>query len=231
MNKAILSENYPQFAERLRALGYQTIPTERVSCFLPYEQDHADMQCLILDDTAFVLSSCQKLAGALSADHHVILCETPPSGKYPDHVKLNALSIGKRLICRVSSLDSAVQSYCIGHGYETFHVNQGYTKCSCAVVSDQAVITADNGIYNSLKEINVDVLKIEQGRVKLEGVDYGFIGGASGYDKATRTLFFCGDITKHPGHERIKEFCGRYHTNVVSLSDDVLMDIGGIIFC
>ena len=231
MNKAILSEQYPQFAEKLRDLGYQTIPTERVSCFLPFEQDHADMQCLILDDTAFLLSSCLQLANTLSKYYHVVLCETPLGGQYPGNVKLNALQLGRRLISRVSSLDDAVKKYCLENDFKLIQVNQGYAKCSCAIVSDNAVITSDNGVYNSLNATNVDVLQIKQGRVRLKGVDYGFIGGASGYDKQTKTIYFCGDITKHPDHDRVKEFCERYHTRVVSLSEDELTDIGGILFC
>lgn len=231
MNKAIVSEKYPQFAEKLRALGYQTIPTERVSCYLPFEQDHADMQCFIIDDTAFVLSSCQRLATTLSKDYHVVLCDTPFSGKYPDNVKLNALLLGGRLIGRKSSLDDNMKEYCVARGYELIHVNQGYARCSCAIADENAVITADNGIYNSLVELNVDVLKIGQGRVRLEGVDYGFIGGASGYDKDAKTLCFCGDITRHRDYNQIRDFCDCHSTKIVSLTDDELTDVGGILFC
>ena len=231
MNKAVLSDKYPQFSERLHDLRYSIIPDERVKCFLLYEQDHADMQCLILDDTAFVLACCKQLADALSKNYHVVLCGDNISGTYPENVGLNAIVLGNRLICRVPSLDSKVKEYCINHGYELIHVNQGYAKCSCAVVSDNAIITADNGIYHSLRELNIDVLKIEEGGVRLEGASCGFIGGAGGYDSNSRTLYFCGNIRLHPDYDKISPFCEQHGTKLVSLTEDVLTDIGGILFC
>lgn len=231
MSKAILSDKYPQFAEKLRALGYQVIPSERVSRFLPYEQDHADMQCLILDDMAFVLSCCHQLRENLSCDYHVESCGLHIDRDYPSNVCLNAAVLGKRLICRIPSLDQKVKDYCETHGYELIHVNQGYAKCSCAVVGDNALITADRGIYHSLKESKIETLLIEEGRVRLEGADCGFIGGASGYDKNTKTLYFCGDIDRYPDCESIRRFCDQHNTHIVSLTDDLLTDIGGILFC
>lgn len=231
MNKAILSDKYPRFSERLRDLGYSIIPDERVTCFLSYEQDHADMQCLIIDNTAFVLSCCKQLADALSKDYHVVLCDGNISGTYPANVGLNAVVLGKRLICRIPSLNSKVKKYCGNHGYELIHVNQGYAKCSCAVVSDNAIITADNGVYSSLKELNIDILKIEEGRVRLDGAGYGFIGGAGGYDRDSHTLYFCGNICLHPDYDSISSFCEKHGTKIISLTEDELTDIGGIVFC
>lgn len=231
MSKAILSDKYPQFAEKMLLYGYHVIPSERVDCFLTFEQDHADMQCLILDDTAFVLSCCQRLAGSLSDSYHVELCGGHIGGKYPANVALNALKLGKRLICRIPSLDDKVKEYCTDHGYKMIHVNQGYAKCSCAVASDNAIITADKGIYRSLQGSNIDILLIEEGRVTLKVADHGFIGGASGYDKDSHTLYFCGDIRSHPDHDRIREFCMKNGTHCVSLSGGQLTDIGGILIC
>ena len=231
MSKAILSDKYPQFSDSLKALGYEVIPSDRVSCFIEYEQDHADMQCLVIDNTAFVLECCQKLLNRLGNSVPVIRCKSPSEGKYPHNISLNAALVGNHLICRVESLDEQVKKYCEEHSYQLINVNQGYAKCSCAIVSDNAIITADNGIYNSLRETKIEVLMVEQGRVGLKGADYGFIGGASGYDKDRRTLYFCGDITHHPDCDHINNFCKDHGTKIVSLSDGEFTDIGGIVFC
>ena len=74
MTKAILSGKFPEFADKLRNFGYQIIPSETVSCFINYERDHADMQCLIIEDTAFVLSCCQRLAKSLENDYKIVHC-------------------------------------------------------------------------------------------------------------------------------------------------------------
>ena len=233
MNNVILSLKYPQFADELRRRGYHVIASESVDCLIPYERDHADLQCLILDDTAFVLSSCKMLAHALGGLHRVISCGSDIGADYPANVALSAAAVGRYVIARTDSLDENVREYCENNGYKLINVRQGYAKCGCAIISDNAIITADKGIFNSLKETNIDVLLIEEGRVRLEGAPYGFIGGASGPDirDGKRILYFCGDVTGHPDYTRIKEFCERHGTKIVSLSDDALTDIGGMVFC
>lgn len=231
MSKAILSEKNPIFASRLSELGYDVIPSETVDCFISYEQDHADMQCLILDDTAFVLSRCGSLINALKSAYNVVLCADDIRGDYPRNVAMNAAKVGKNIICRVDSLDDKVKEYCDKHGYNLINVKQGYAKCSCAVVSDNAVITEDIGIYRTLSKTNLDVLLIGKGSVALEGADCGFIGGATGYDKLGKTLYFCGNIHDHPDYDMITDFCKKHGTDIVELSDTQLTDIGSIIIC
>ena len=216
MNRAILSTKYPLFAAKLREYGYEIIQSETIPCSMPYERDHADLQCLILDDTAFVLSCCTRLFEALSRDYHVILCGEKFSSSYPDNSCLSAVTCGDKLIGRIASLDEKVKAYCHDHEIELIHVN---------------VITADNGISHVLQNTDIEVLPIGKGSVRLDGANYGFLGGASGYDRDKHTVYFCGDIDRHPDSERIKRFCEIHHTKVISLSEDELTDIGGIIFC
>lgn len=229
MSKAILSHRYPQFVTALQKLGYETIPTERVERFIPYEQEHADMQCLLLDDTAFVLKCCEDLANALRSRCNVVLCADDIGHDYPRNVALNAAIAGKNVICRTDTLDSTVKAYCEAHGYRLLHVRQGYAGCSCSVVGENAIITADQGIYKAVKD-SLDVLLIGQGRVRLEGASCGFIGGASGYDPSKRTLYFCGNIQTHPDTEKIVAFCEKHRVKVHSLTDGELIDVGGIKF-
>lgn len=231
VTKAILSTKYPQFAARLRILGYEIIPTEEIPCDMPYERDHADLQCLILNDTAFVLKGCQQLSEALSDSYQIIECGERFAGSYPDNVVLSAVKLSDSLICRVSSLDDKVKAYCFEHDIKLLNVNQGYAKCACAQVSDHAIIAADPSIIQALSKSKIDALPIGKGSVKLSGAEYGFIGGASGYDSNRHTLFFCGDISRHPDYRAIKHFCKKHDTRIISLSKDELIDIGGILFC
>ena len=233
MNKVILSGEYPVFGKRLSELGYHAVYTEPLPQLISYERYHADMQCLIFDDHAFVLRECTSLAETLSEYYHVVLTEEDIGGKYPDNVRLNAAVVGNTIVANLKALDKKVLTYAEKAGYQLIHVNQGYAKCSMAVVSDRAVITADSGIYNSLKETNIDILKIRQVRVKLSGAEYGFIGGASGLDinNVKRTLYFAGCIERHPDYADIKAFCDQHQTEIVSLTENDLTDIGGMIFC
>ena len=229
MTKAILSGKRPEYADKLRHFGYQIIPSETVSCFIDYERDHTDMQCLIIEDNAFILSRCQKLAKSLEDNYKIVLCGEHISGKYPANIPLNICIVGKNLIGRLDSVDPKVLEFCKKRDYRLINVRQGYTKCSCAVVSNNALITSDNGIFNSLKETKIEVLKIEEGRVELSDSVSGFIGGASGYHD--HRIYFTGNIRLHPDYQRIKAFCDKHHTEIISLSEEPLWDIGGIIFC
>jgi hypothetical protein len=96
------------------------------------------------------------------------------------------------------------------------------------VVGDNAIITADPSIAKAVKEKGIDVLSVSPLGVRLDGYDYGFIGGASGTDE--ENVYFCGNIDLHPDSERIKAFCRKHGKNAVSLSDEPLYDYGTLIF-
>ena len=228
---AILSAKYPQFAESLHQNGYSIIYSENVSCLIDFEQEHADLQCLLIDNTAFVLQRCKSLAESLKSHCNIILCADDIGRDYPKNTALSATVVGKNVICRTDSIDKNVEEYCKRNEYRLINVRQGYAKCACAIVSDNAIITADKGIYRDLAGTEIEVLLIKEGRVRLDGANHGFVGGASGYDSVERKLYFCGDIMKHPDYERIIKFCETQKTHIVSLTSDELIDIGGILFC
>ena len=108
------------------------------------------------------------------------------------------------------------------------HVKQGYTRCSSLVIGDNAVITADKSIAKALKADGAEVLSIQPGHIRLEGFEYGFIGGAGFFDNGT--TYFFGNIKKHPDYERIKVFCAEYNSKIEILNrEEQLTDIGGVV--
>lgn len=150
------------------------------------------------------------------------------SDKYPDDVLFNAVTVGSRIYCREKSISSLVIGYAERKHLSVINVRQGYTKCSVCTVSENAVITSDRGIAKAMKSNCVDVLVIGDEGVLLNGVDHGFIGGASG--GYGNRIYFCGNIESHPDGERIADFCKRHGKTAVSLSSEPLYDIGSIFF-
>lgn len=144
---------------------------------------------------------------------------------YPHDIAYNAAVIGDFAIHNFKYTDSvfAENTQCA-----KISVAQGYTKCNLCIVSDNAAITSDNGIYRALSDKNIDVLKIDAGNIILPGYDYGFIGGASGLID-DGTLAFCGNLNLHPQGELIKKFCANHGVSAISLGNAPLMDIGTII--
>ena len=135
---------------------------------------------------------------------------------------------------------------------EIIDVPQGYTKCNTLIVDEYSIITSDVGIYNSCygrphltgndaaaedckscisgsPAPQLEVLLIEKGHIKLQGFDYGFIGGASG--RVGDTIIFNGDITQHPDYEKITAFIESRGLKIKHFTGYPLEDIGSIIEC
>ncbi len=225
MNNKILISQEGDFYKALNKCSIKTILTDKVGKFISFEQYHADMQCLIIEDTAFVLDCCNNVIDALNEQYKVIVCDEYGS-KYPNNIGLNALILGKTLIGKISSIYPKVIDFCKSKNYSFINVNQGYTACSCLAVDENCIITADNSIYKILTDKRYNVLKINEGYIKLNGADYGFIGGASA--KIGNTIYFFGNIEKHLDYKIIKEFCESKGVYIISLSNSELTDIGGI---
>ena len=90
------------------------------------------------------------------------------------------------------------------------------------------MITSDKTIAMALLEKGCDVLLVGEGDVRLDGYQYGFIGGASGcFDD---TVYFAGDPHLHRDGKEIFDFCEINGKQVVYAKGEELTDIGSIIF-
>lgn len=206
---------------------YEIISTDTINELLPFERQHADMQCLRIDDTFFVLKEAVNLQNKLcTLGLKVITTEEDIKAEYPKNVLLNAVYMKSMIFCKADSIAGVVKNYCNSKGIKLIDVKQGYTKCSTAI-TNSCFITADRGIFDTITINGVEGLLIDSGDIELDGVDYGFIGGCSFYDN--NTLFFTGDITKHKSYKAIKDFLYKHKINIVSLTNEKLYDIGGFI--
>ena len=77
-----------------------------------------------------------------------------------------------------SNASRYIINYAKQSGKRFVNVNQGYSKCSVAKVSEKAAITADSSLYKAMTEQGIDVLLISQGNITLKGYDCGFIGAS-----------------------------------------------------
>lgn len=233
MNKyAIISNEVPAICDALKEFGYKLIFTDCIDEFIPYEKSHADMQCCVIKDKVFVLNSAKSLLEELQKlriKHNI--SSDIVSGKYPDNIKLNVLFLSDKLICKTDAIDSAIIKYCKRNNIDLINVKQGYASCSCAKISNTAIITADESIYAALKNTDIDVLKISPSGINLYGAkrgECGFIGGASVLLNECNVLFF-GDITAHCDYNKIKEFCTSNNVRINYIPNIPLTDIGGCV--
>lgn len=192
---------------------------------------HADMVCCPLGENRIAVErSQQQWISELQKIGFVALQSDKSAHEvYPNDVLLNGAFIGNRLFCNPKTLDPSILNYALKSDYTIASVRQGYTKCSIAVITESAIITADQAIAKKAKELKMDVLEIREGHIELSGFSYGFIGGCCG--KLSRDLMvFTGNIDLHPDGKNIITFLRNYGIYSCSLTQEhILKDIGGII--
>ena len=227
MSTFVMSGLYPEFCDAVRNLGHNAIETDSVEIFHKPERTHADMQVLPIKDKVFILNECKVLASKLS-QHKVVYCESKAEREYPKNILLNCLFLNNTLYGKLDYIDKKVIEYCRRHDIKLVNVNQGYTRCSTLVINEKAVITSDKSIEKALKNNGVEVLLISSGNIRLEGFDYGFIGGCG--TKINDKIVFFGNIENHPDYRQIKVFLKYYNSTIEILCKHLpLTDIGGIV--
>ncbi len=222
----ILSGEYTFIVNELRYLGIDCVTVNSCVKLPYYERCHADLQL-----------SHYKTGTVCVGTNTDILCNIPEltvekgtclKAEYPYNIAFNHVIMGNTFIGNMAYTDSHIKAYCISKHFQMIDVKQGYTKCSCAIVNENAVITADSAIYCKCLENNIDVLKIDSGYIHLYGYEYGFIGGCCG-KISHDVLAFTGKLSTHKNYESIRSFLRQYGVYPLELSNKPLLDIGSIL--
>lgn len=188
---------------------------------------HADMAAIHLGNNQLIIDRKQRLLinRLKSLGMNVTETEAEIAGEYPCDVALNFAIMGSRAIGNFNYADKSL-TYSLSH-HEHVNVRQGYCKCSCLIVNENALITDDKSIYANASKKGIDCLLISKGDIQLSPHEYGFIGGASGKISKDEILFF-GDIRKHRDFKEIAAFIERHGCRILYL-DFPLTDFGGMI--
>jgi len=147
---------------------------------------------------------------------------------YPDNIAYNVARVSSYALHSFKYTDEKLKFYLRKEGLQFIDVKQGYTKCSTAIINNNAIITSDPSIYKACTKLEVDVLFIRNGYIKLPGLDYGFIGGTTGLI-SEKKLLFSGKIDDHPDSKQIKYFLEKHDVLPIILSNEKIIDIGSII--
>jgi hypothetical protein len=191
---------------------------------------HPDMLCFNLEKNKWIFydkiyNTNKNIIDGLNLD--IITVADPVSCEYPHDTGLNAAMFGNNLICSIKNTNKMILKYASRTGKNIIDVKQGYSKCSVCIVDENSVITSDISIFKKAAQNKIGVLLIEKGYIKLDGYDYGFIGGCSGFIDKNK-LAFTGSIESHPDYKDIKKFCESRGVEVISLSNEKLYDYGSI---
>lgn len=214
MKKVLLAYNaYPQLREHLAERGYAIETVHPIPNLHPAMAAHPDARVCKM--------GAEPGAPVFFGDESVLRPEYPGDSLY------NALSAGGLFVHNLTVTAPELLDFARRLGMKTVNVKQGYTKCSCAAVSDSHVITADEGIIRALNGLSLSVLRIRSGYVNLPGFEHGFIGGTSG--RVGDEMVFCGGLDTHPDGDAIREFICEAGVSVWDIPGKPLLDIGTVI--
>ncbi len=210
--------------EKLRGLGVEPVPSFHSEKLAEAVCTHPDMTILHLGGDEFICAP-----DAADYYENVLHPARIKRGKaeqglmYPEDIPYNIALLGELAFLNEKTAQAEIE-----HGRKTVHVRQGYVKCNVCVITENAVITSDTGIWRAARENGVDALLISAGHIELPGMNYGFIGGAAGLI-APDTLAVNGDISTHPDADKITAFCARHGVKITALRQGALIDIGSIL--
>ncbi|WP_090553491.1 DUF6873 family GME fold protein [Natronincola ferrireducens] len=159
---------------------------------------------------------------------HIIEGKTLLTRNYPENIAYNICRVGNFLIHNFKYTDEILLNYYSRPSYIKIHVSQGYSKCSIAVINEEAIITADAGIHREVTKFGIDSLMIDEGNILLPGLNYGFIGGTCGYLDSNYLAFF-GKIQDYKNYEKISKFAEKYGKSLIAINEKALQDYGTLI--
>lgn len=151
-----------------------------------------------------------------------------PKSKYPSDIAYNAAIVGSFLFCKKKYTDPVLLQKASEAKMTVIDVKQGYSKCSVAAISSNALITSDRGIYKQATELGIDALEVTPNGILLDGYAHGFIGGCC--VKKEKKIIFAGDLSRHPDFDRITTFCKEHGTITEYTEAFQLTDLGSPVF-
>lgn len=228
----ILNRFAPQsMYEKLCLQGHFVIPSANISSLPHPLATHPDLQIHILDEkTAVCAPECFSYYRAyLPKSIYLVKGESELTGTYPGDCAYNVARTGRVVFCNTKYTDPLILKFYRDRGVQIIHVNQGYTRCNICPVTNELILTEDEGIHNTImgNKGSVTSILLPKGEVELTGYPYGFIGGSCGHDG--KTIYWYGNPKCTSFYDEIYELLQKYRLNSISLGEGSLCDFGSII--
>ncbi len=220
-----------EIESNLKALGFIVVKTVEAPFLDEPVNGHPDMVLLPITKSKVIINPqiySQMAPKLVKEGVQLITGRTVLEATYPLNIAYNALKIEDYLLHKIDHTDPVIVQYLSHSDQSLVNVKQGYTKCASTKIDEHAIITADDGIYQTVKKLGFEALLIRPGYIDLLGYPYGFIGGASGF--CDNKVFFTGHLNKHPDKAFIYDFIKSLGYQIVLLSDKPAYDYGTLIF-
>lgn len=225
---AAVSAEAGESIKKLNSLDIETIEIPANPLLPKPVNSHADLQLLHFAPNIMFAQNEHLFLGEMAEKIKVRRIMSNAGNKYPEDVKLNCAVIGDKIICNKKTIAPEILDAAEKLGLTIINVNQGYSKCSICVVNENAIITDDESIFAAAGNFLNDALFVSKGSIRLDGYNYGFIGGCCGkIDKDI--IAFNGAIESHKDYKKIIDFLNRNSVKLIELNNERLNDIGGIL--
>ena len=219
---------------RLIAEGFYVIPLPPHKALSAPVASHTDMLIARIGDNLILNREYAEEYREIVADiqahasgYGITLDDAKLQAEYPSDCVYNCLSANGKIYTAHTDNPSLIR-IAGDTGKTPVKIKQGYPACTTLLLSDNIAITADRGMARVLENDGITSLLIENGDIALPPYEYGFIGGACGV--CGNTVYFLGNVAKHRDYAKITEAIARANMKYVCLSDEGLVDLGGILF-
>jgi hypothetical protein len=195
---------------------------------LPYGiESHADLQCCNVLGNAYIAPNSKYLVEALNKYNISSNYTIRKIGKtYPSDVVCNVFDNGKYVFINKETADKKISSvYTTNNERIMINTKQGYSNCSICNVNQDSIITSDVSIDRAARKNRINSLLIDPTGIKLEGFNYGFIGGCS--IRLDDVILFTGKLDSLNDSSRIRNFLNNAKVDFIELTDSPMTDIGG----
>lgn len=209
--------------------GYNVLTVPSCKSVYNAISGHPDIQLCILNSNTIIVHKNMPYEFVYELKKlglNIIKSKNDIKNKYPYDIILNAVNLKNFFIHTIKYTDDnlykEISNKCL------INVKQGYTKCSTAVISDNAIITNDIGISQAASKNGLDVLFLPKGDIELTDFDYGFIGGTCGL-LDDNIIAFYGNLKNYKYGDKVLSFIKKYNLTPLYLRDGKLVDRGSIL--
>lgn len=214
--------------DTLKKFGFQVLTVPPSKVLYKAVCGHPDMLLHIIDKKSIIVHKNMENKFIDQLKEHklnVFFSANELQSSYPFNIMLNAVNLTSLFIHNIKYTDNNLLQFVQNKKIKT--VKQGYSKCSTAIVSDNAIMTSDKAIAACAAEEGVDVLLLPPGDILLPGINYGFIGGCCGLLEESLMAFY-GSLNNYLYGSEVLEFLRKHNVEPVFLRNTKLIDRGSI---
>lgn len=147
--------------EYIKSLGYEIIENKYNLKTYDEISSHVDIYYLKIGNICFAEP------GKLIDGFNMLAGNAVVGKTYPEDVSYNVALVGRNAVHNFKYTDKNVLAYLKGADFNFVQVEQGYSKCSTCVLTDDSCIVSDIGIARALIDAEVEVLYVSEPDIKL----------------------------------------------------------------